>query len=117
GFSPALDDAGHRESGGLAALVGTVKFLAVEKRPTIVADDGVGGRGLRAGAFLQDLVLQAAGERDNTIFRFVGGQESFPFLLVRLGGLLPNLLLLLAHIVLERRESGLGLLVRQECVA
>src|SRR5580692_2588071 len=46
GFGPALDHSADRKRRGLAALVGAVKFLAIDERAFVVAGHGVGGAGL-----------------------------------------------------------------------
>ena len=58
-LGPAGDHAVDGELGRLAA-VGAVELRAVEQRAAIVATDFVGERGRRAGALLEDFVLQAA---------------------------------------------------------
>src|SRR5208282_6365463 len=45
---PPLDDSIQGKRGGLAALVGTIEFLAADERAAVVANDSVGGRGLRS---------------------------------------------------------------------
>ena len=75
-LGPAGDDAVDGEGCGLAALVGAVKFLAVDERAAIVALDTVCGAGLAAGALFLDLVLQSAGESDDAGLGLVGGEKS-----------------------------------------
>src|SRR5579864_5041388 len=49
-FRPALDHSAYWKGCGLTALVRAVEFLAVDEGAAIVADHGVAGCGLRAGA-------------------------------------------------------------------
>src|SRR5690606_20621132 len=50
-FGPAGDNAAYRELGGLAALVGAVKYLTTDQGAFVVGTDGRAGSRSRAGAF------------------------------------------------------------------
>src|ERR1700683_5626077 len=80
-LGPSLDHAGDGEGGGLAALVGAVKFGSVDESATVVDGDGVGGGGLGAGSGLKDFVLQAAGQGGDAGLGLVGCQELATLLL------------------------------------
>src|SRR6516162_8028474 len=113
-FGPTLDDSAHWQTRGLAALVRAVEFRAVDERAAIVDRDGVSRRRLWPRALLENLVLQAAREGDNTIFDFVGGQKRVAFFLVGLGNLLNPFFLLLAQIGLQVGQNRLCFLVVHE---
>src|SRR5882762_1260535 len=109
-FRPPLDDSVYGECYRLTGLVRAVKFLAVDESSPVIADNAVGSCGLRASALFQDLVLQATGQGNDTLFPFVGGQKCIAFFLVSLGGLLHLFLLLLLHIFLHLHERSSSLI-------
>ena len=82
-LGPALDDLPDRERRGLAALVRAIELRAVDQRAAVVGNDGVAGGRLGSVTLLDDLVLQAAGQRDHAVFRLVGREELLANLLVR----------------------------------
>ena len=97
----------------LPPLVGTVKFLAIDESAPVVAFDRVARRGLRSGAGCQNLVLQAAGQRNHAVFTFVGGQKCFAFGLIRSRSLLRFLLLLFLNLGLNLVEHSFRFVLRQ----
>jgi len=52
------------------------QIRAGEERASIIANDGVSGRGLRSRTLGQNLVLKTAGQRDNAFLRFIRRQNS-----------------------------------------
>src|SRR5690606_5558308 len=54
-FGPAGDNAAYRELGGLAALVGAVKYLTTDQGAFVVGTDGRAGSRSGAGAFADHL--------------------------------------------------------------
>ena len=113
-FRPPLDDLSDGEGGGLAALIRTIKFRAVEECTAIVDGHRVGGSGLGSGALLENPVLKATGKRHHAFLCLVGGQKLLAFFLVGIRELLRLEFLLFAQIRLQRRHDRLCFLVRQE---
>lgn len=98
----------------MAALVGTIEFLAVDESATVVAEDCVFRSGLRSGARRQDFVLQTARKRDDVLFRFVRGEECLALFFICRGNDGEFRFLLLFHFAGKCGESGLRLLVGEE---
>src|SRR5882762_2634240 len=117
GFRPSFDDFVHRESCGLAALVGTVEFRAVNERASIVADNRVGSQRLWSRTWRQYLVLKTAWQRDDTLFRLVGRQKRIALFLVYFSSCLHRRFLLFVQIGLERHNHGLCLIISHERLA
>src|SRR6266849_4008649 len=116
-FRPALDHSIYRKRCRLATLIGAVEFRAVDQSPTVVADHRIARGRLRSVAFFQDLVLETARQRDDTLFRLVGGQKRFAFFLVRLARHLHLLLLFLAQLVLHFHQCRLRFFLRKQSFA
>src|SRR4029077_2365547 len=64
GFGPTIDYAADRKPCWVRALVGAVKFFAIDERASIVAGHGVAGGGLWSGASGQDLILETTRQRN-----------------------------------------------------
>ena len=94
-------------------LVGAVKFRAIDQRAAIVTYHRIGRRGLRSGARFQNLVLQAAGQRNHALFSFIRGQKCVAFRLILIRSLFRFLLLLLAHFGLHLGEHRFRFVFRQ----
>ena len=78
-LGPALDDSAHRERDRLTAFLELSNSLPLISVPLIVAGDRVGRRRLRPCSRCQNLVLQAAGQRDHAFFGLVRGQKRIAF--------------------------------------
>ena len=103
-FGPAGDDLAQAELGGLVAAVAGVEDGAVDESALIVAAHGVAGFGLTAGAFLDDLILEAAGGDGDAGALGVLFEESLAFAFggfAAFGGLGLLALLELGEVVLE----------------
>jgi len=74
-FCPSFDDGIQGEGGRLAAADAAVEDGAVDERSVVVAGDFVGCAGFGAGAFGENLILEAAGEGDDAGFCLVGFEE------------------------------------------
>src|SRR5260370_38361894 len=83
-FRPALDDSIDRKRRWLAALEGAVKLRTVQKRAPVVARDSVGRSRLWSRTRSQNLVLQAARERDDAFLGLVRVQQIRPAFLIHL---------------------------------
>mmetsp|Transcript_6631 Transcript_6631/g.29200 ORF Transcript_6631/g.29200 Transcript_6631/m.29200 type:complete len:209 (-) Transcript_6631:8-634(-) len=73
-LGPAGDDLVGRELGGLAALVGRVELLPVDRGAAVVAGAASGGARARSprGPFHEDAVLEPGRELDHPILELVG---------------------------------------------
>jgi hypothetical protein len=113
-LGPARDHALQRHHRRLATIVGAVEGLAVQQGALVVHLDAVGGGGLRALAFGQDLVLQAGGGGHHARLLAVLGQRLLALLQVRLGfrHRLGDLLGL--HALAEGLADFLGLVLGQQ---
>src|SRR5208282_1391731 len=111
-FCPPFDNLTDSKRRRLSALVGTVKFRAIDESATVVANHRVGRGGLQSGSGGQNLVLQTAGQRDNAFFTFVGGQKCISFSLVCHRRFCHFLLLLFLDFVLHLGEHGLRFVCR-----
>src|SRR5262249_34399306 len=98
----------------LSALVGAVKFRAVNQCAAVVAKNRVFGAGLGTGSRGEYFVLQTARESNNTSLRFVGRQKGFAFLLVRGTERRELRVLLLFHFSGECEEGSLRLFIRKK---
>src|SRR5690606_8550084 len=74
-FGPAGDNAAYRELGGLAALVGAVKYLTTDQGAFVVGTDGRAGSRSGAGAFADHLILQTGRQRDHAFATAVALEE------------------------------------------
>ena len=113
-FGPALYHLAHRKRSRLAALVGTIKFFAIEQRAFVVALYRIRGSWFWSRAGFQNFVLQTTGQRNDALFGLVGRQRTAsPSLSC---WRLPQFwlwLLACLHFGLKFRQSCLGLFVGQ----
>src|SRR5947209_1132170 len=117
GLGPALDDSVHREGGRLAATVGAVELGPIDQYAPVIAYYRVIDCGLLSVTRLQDLVLKAARQSNDSLFGLIHGQERLFVLLVFLGELLRGEHLFRILLVLQFREDDTKLLFGQERLA
>ena len=84
---PTLDDALQGEPSRLATVHRAVEDLTIDQRTVVVALDRIGELGLGTVTHLDDLILQAAGQGDDTRLVAVDLEEFFACFLVLLDGL------------------------------
>jgi hypothetical protein len=111
GFGPGFDHAVNRECDRLAALVRVVEFRAVQECAAIVNGDLIGRLRLRAVAFGEHFVLEAARQRLHAFFRFVSSEKFRAFLFVLFSELLEPLDFFLLKILLKGHERVCTFLV------
>src|SRR5215471_17465763 len=97
---PPLNYAIHREGRRTAVFARAVKFLPINERTLVVANDLIRRCGLRSRPLRENFVLQSAGQRNHSFFCLVGCQKGVALLLIFIGLKLSLLFLLRAHIIL-----------------
>src|SRR5690606_18214471 len=85
-FGPAGDNAAYRELGGLAALVGAVKYLTTDQGAFVVGTDGRAGSRSGSGTFTDDLILQTGRQSDHAFATAVALEELLTGLACSAGG-------------------------------
>ena len=100
-FGPSCDHAVQGELGGFAALYRAVEHCSVDEHALIVTLHGVGGLWLAAVAFLEHLLLETAGQRDDAVLLCVLSEIVLAVLLHSLEGLSLCCTLLLLQVLEE----------------
>src|SRR5690606_27782490 len=102
-FGPAGDNAAYRELGGLAALVGAVKYLTTDQGAFVVGTDGRAGSRSGSGTFTDDLILQTGRQSDHALAAAVALEELLTGLACGAGGFFGQRL----HLGLQGLEGSL----------
>src|SRR4051812_34390638 len=116
-FRPTLNHSADREGSGLAALVRTVEFFAIDRVTAIIANDGVAGGWLRACAGRNYFVLQSAGQDGHAGLRLVSRQKSISLRLILAFHFFHLRHSLFANGALHLRQHVSGFLIREQVFA